>query len=120
MFFRRKPREPTEAEIAEVQRWEYDSLKDYFASQAGVNPADDLWPSVERLVLAGSPREVVATLEARPVLLTDRADAALSLTEMFATEIQLPFVPRVLADRRAWIERLRDVDAGAGSIGAPR
>ena len=106
--------EPTAAEIAEIQRWERDTLKGFFASQGGVDAADDLWPSIERLVFAGSPREVVEALEAHRVLLTERADAALSVTEIFATMTQLPFAAGILADRRAWIERRREIDAGTG------
>lgn len=119
MPFRRKPGKLTDAEIAEVQRWERDALKGFFAGQAGVDSGDDLWPSVERLVFASGPREVVAALEAHPVLLTDRADAALSATELFATMTQLLFAQGVLADRRAWIERLRDLRAGAGGSAPP-
>lgn len=110
MFFQRKPGEVTDGEIAEIQRWERDVLKRYFATQKA---ADDLWPSVERLVLARSPREIVAALQAHPVLLTERGDLALSSTEFVATVMRLRFAAGVLADRRAWIERLHDVDAAA-------
>lgn len=79
----------------------------FFACQAGVNADDDLWPSVEQLVLARTPRDIVAALEEHPVLLTDRGDAALEFTEGAVTMMQLTFAPAVLADRRAWTERMR-------------
>lgn len=107
VLFRRKP---TDVEIAEVQRWEHDSLKRLFSSLASVDAADDLWPGVEQLVLARSPRDVLAALEAHPVLLTDRGDAALEMTELFVTVLKMPSARAVVADRHAWIEWMRTIN----------
>ncbi len=101
---------PTQAEIDEVMRYEVETLKDYFASmrRVGDDPGG-LWAGIEQLMFANGPREVMSAIEAYPELLTERGDAVLNLTETWAQMTGLPFAPRVIADRRAWLERTRAV-----------
>jgi hypothetical protein len=101
---------PTQAEIDEVVRYEVETLKDYFASMRSVgDDTGDLWAGMEQLMFANGPREVTSAIEAYPELLTERGEAVLNVTEMWAQMTGLPFAPGVIADRRAWLERTRSV-----------
>jgi len=109
MPFSRK-RDPTQAEIEEVMRYEVKALKDYFTGMGSVG--DDpggLWAGVEQLMFANGPREVMTAIETYPELLTERGAAVLNLTESWAESAGLPFAPGIIADRRAWLERTRAV-----------
>jgi hypothetical protein len=107
-FWSKREPEPTEVDLGEIQRYEIGALKRYFANQSALANGD-LWAPVEQLVLARSPREVISAIEANPVLLTDRGDAALQLTAIYAEMVNLSWSLAVVADRRAWLERMRDV-----------
>lgn len=117
----RRRENPSPKDIAEVQKWEQETLSRYFSSMAAGTDAEmkALWQAARALVFAQSPREVMDVIAENPRLLTERADAVLGLTEHFVLLISLPFAPAILRDRREWLARMREVDAGAISPATP-
>jgi hypothetical protein len=112
----RRRQEPSPEDIAKVMRWEQETLSDHISTMAAVGDDAELkslWEAMRELIFAQSPREVMEVIGANPGLLTDRGDAMLATLEMFAEMVSMPFAPRILGDRREWLTRMREVDAGA-------
>lgn len=108
--------DPSPEDIARVQKWEQESLSGFFSQMVAVGTDAEpkaLWQAVRALVFAQSPREVMDVIAGNPGLLTERADAILKLTEHFTEMCSMPFAPAILRDRRDWLTRMREIDAGA-------
>lgn len=109
-------RNPSPKDIAAVQKWEQEALSGFFSSNLTVDTdaeLQSLWQAVRALVFAQSPREVMDVIAANPGLLTERADAALKLTELWVELVSMPFTSAILRDRREWLTRMREVGTGA-------
>ena len=113
---------PSPKDIARVQKWEQETLSGYFSEMAAVGTDAELkalWQAMRALVFAQSPREVMDVIAGNPGLLTERADAVLNVTEQFVAMVRMPFTPAILRDRRQWLTRMREVDAGASGPALP-
>lgn len=118
----RRRGKPSPKDIALVQKWEQESLSGYFSQMAAVGTDAELkalWQAVRALFFAQSPREVMNVIAGNPGLLTERADAVLNFTEHFIAIAGMPFAPAILRDRREWLTRVREVDAGASGPALP-
>jgi|UPI0006E3FF4A hypothetical protein len=82
-------------------------------------PGNPIFPALAALLRAGSTREVLAAVRGEPELLGDRAQAGLRLLELHATMIGAPMMLRVIRQRTAWLEFLRNAGTDPARMRLP-
>ncbi len=86
---------------------QFDQLLAFVASQAAIEPR---FKAIGHMLVAGSPRGVLQAVQDEPWLLTDHAEAAWTLTALFAETAALPAAQQLIADRTAWTRQCRLID----------
>ncbi|WP_157881503.1 hypothetical protein [Streptomyces phaeochromogenes] len=101
------------------EEWERGAVFDYLATMERTEPGNPIFPALAALLRAGSTREVLAAVRGEPELLGDRAQAGLRLLELHATMIGAPMMLRVIRQRTAWLEFLRNAGTDPARMRLP-
>ncbi|MGW7414899.1 hypothetical protein [Streptomyces sp. NPDC054863] len=120
----RKSRAKSAAKTSEQARqalWEHEATAvfAYLDEMRKLDPADPLPAALAALIGAAGPRQVLVAVRDEPQLLGERGRAGMQLLESFAEMLGAGPMRRVVQERAAWLEVLREAGADPGRMRLP-